>query len=618
MRYDRASQSHLVGEGFRNFHIGYAYIRRPLLAAFHSLLHIVGGQDYARVVALQTIVLALIPPMVYFLATSLHNRISGIIAATFMMLRVMNTDIMKQLMSDLPSQFMMVCLTLSTVAWAKRNEHVTVYSLISGCILGLTILVRPEAILLFLPLVAFSGVVQVPKHRFRIWLQNSILLALGTLLVLIPWLWRTWTITGNFTIDSPRLYQIIINQSSKLVGINNPQLPTAVVSDQETDGSPVTEAKTANKNKASKDQPIDLKQSAVDTLSHYLHSQVHTILILPTTVRSLDSFIAFQYHHDAERLWDDCCSYDNYLTRLPFWDEWYWRGNFPNQVIIPLILIVITLATGINIAWKRQKRTGLIPLILGISYLMIMAFLRTSGSRFILPADWISPLYFSIGLSHISTFIITSTTTLKFDENFGFPTLQKEATKHDANLLRTPKFYAVLIAVTLVGWSLPLFEVSIPQRYTENRTSEMLNGLWDSNQINEETRLILGEFLSQGGSAVTGRGLYPRFFQEESGEPGSNNVFGPRSYPRIGFYLTGPQSQMLVMPFESDQFSFPNKSDVVVFACVESTDKLESPWDVLAVAVFNKSSSLETLLLRSPLPSSLNCPLPENATSNPS
>ena len=80
-----------VGEGFKDFNQGEFFVRRSLLAFFHSILHTLGGQDYTTVVSIQIILLALLPGMVYYLTTMIHNRISGVIAGVIILLREANS-----------------------------------------------------------------------------------------------------------------------------------------------------------------------------------------------------------------------------------------------------------------------------------------------------------------------------------------------------------------------------------------------------------------------------------------------------------------------------------------------------------------------------------------------
>ncbi len=62
--YDVAAQSALIGEGFKFFNG--IDVRRPLHAAYLTLLHLIAGQEYDRVIFLQVLILSLLPVFVYF------------------------------------------------------------------------------------------------------------------------------------------------------------------------------------------------------------------------------------------------------------------------------------------------------------------------------------------------------------------------------------------------------------------------------------------------------------------------------------------------------------------------------------------------------------------------
>ena len=432
--YDIFAQSHLVGEGFKSFKQS-SVIRAPL-ALFFSILHIIGGQDYTAVVSIQVYFLALLPPLIYILASSIHNRVSGVIAAVLILLREANSIALggaitashaKLLLSDLPAQFMIVCLTIVVVSWLKRIEHDSAFPLLCGGFLGLTILLRMETAPLFLPLVVISGIILLKKKLPMLWLKNTLLLATGLVLVLSPWAWRNWQNTGNFNIDSPTMILTFLERRAQPY-ISAPQ-------------SPATPDDI--------NQHILNAQAIIFPLTHYLNSQIQTFLILPTSFRVLDSFITFLGHKNLNTFWFRCCSTLNYIRRLPYWR--HWDGIFPSQAAIPLLIVLMTIATGINGAWKKSRIIGLLPAFLSVSYILIHALMRNSGGRYILPVDWASILYFSIGLAEISSYIFFSLTHRKLEERMtGLSHILPKRSPERISILRSPKFYATMITIFLI------------------------------------------------------------------------------------------------------------------------------------------------------------------------
>ncbi|MDH5508330.1 MAG: hypothetical protein OEZ02_13990, partial [Anaerolineae bacterium] len=81
----------------------------------------------------------------------------------------------------------------------------------------------------------------------------------------------------------------------------------------------------------------------------------------------------------------------------------------------------------------------------------------------------------------------------------------------------------------------------------------------------------LNGFLKQESAiAVTGRGLYPRFYPAGEGEPGSfSPSLGPREYHRLGFILIGRERYDVVLPTNRSPGYFPHTADVLVLGCMK-------------------------------------------------
>jgi len=84
--YDRTAQFALLGLGLRNG----AYVDKPLYSAFLTVLHLIGGQNYELVTAMQSAVLALLPALVFALGRQLHSRPAGVVAALLVVFHGVN------------------------------------------------------------------------------------------------------------------------------------------------------------------------------------------------------------------------------------------------------------------------------------------------------------------------------------------------------------------------------------------------------------------------------------------------------------------------------------------------------------------------------------------------
>lgn len=637
--YDISAQTALVGEGFIFFDA--PYIRRPLHAAFTTLLHWLGGQNFSKVISLQLLVLAFLPVLVYLVGRAMHNRISGLLAALLILMREASSiaisgnitaSHVKLLMVDVPVALMVTLFVLAVMRWLQNLHTGKLYALVAGGVLGASILIRNETVIFILPL-AFLTLWIIPRgKRNQFWIKQMLLFTWGLILILAPWVWRNYSLSGKIFIDSPIMRFDLIAQRYQAVApeAQNPSEPTPVATasspqpEQEaTADSPQSEQEAlVQETPAPIPQPTAesaderyVKTVARQTLefitgnpgsvasfifSHYNNSQLQTLLIFPTSMRPLDSLAGFIGYQSFELLWENCCSMQNYTRRLPFWRRW--DGIIPMQSSIPIILNALFLSWGFQVAWRKQKLTGLVPLAFAFTYLTMNAFFRNSGGRYILPVDWILVVYFCIGLADLSTQFMQKIFGFKMPVKFLFNNAKHEKPPTPIAILRSPAFYSLSIGFLLLASLIPLTEKAFSQRYTPDKQNELVYNLLQSELLLPDQGQAIETFLNHGGTITSGRALYPRFFREFLGEPGSTNPFGPRDYPRIGFYLAGPQYSPVILPTLTKPGLFPHASDVLVFRC--STE------EVFGVAVFDEDGKHQATYLRSPLPLSLGCPFP--------
>ena len=635
--YDISSQLALIGEGFQFYYS--PYVRRPLHTFYLTLLHLVGGQNYETVVFLQVLVLSLLPSFIYLLTKSLHNRISGVIAGVLILLREANSISIggsvtvshaKLYMVDLPMALLVVIFMYIVVKWLKGLEEDLLLGLISGGFLGLAMLIRLETFVFFFPLLVIMAIILFPKKFYFLWIKQIILFILGIGLVISPWVWRNWQKTGMIYIDSPVFYYGLIAVRYRPLPADAPPLPSEEELEESSETNPflvpTTEASDetiptpipieeeeltaepgdpirAAANKAFEFIKTNSEQIVGFISTHYLNSQLQTFLVLPTSYRGMDSLISFIGHKSPARMWDECCSVQNYVRRMPYWQDW--DGSFPSQTVIPLIGIFLLFAFGVNESWKKQQVIGLTPILLGTTYLLFNALFRNSGGRYILPVDWTGVVYFSIGLAYVSTSVIENiisdkvATNRLIDPDIHTEPRQRKLSQH--------AIYITALGLFLLGCTIPIFEASFPQRYTPARQENMQDNLFQSDLITETEKSYIKTFLSQGGTIISGRGIYPRYFPANVGEAGKKKgVLGPQPYPRLVFHVVGPVSPKIALPLESKPTFFPNASDLLIIGCPDQ--------EAVAVVIYNSSGTPKGIYWRTPMPTELTCPLPVEQT----
>jgi hypothetical protein len=305
-------------------------------------------------------------------------------------------------------------------------------------------------------------------------------------------------------------------------------------------------------------------------------------------------------HRSGERLWNDCCGLVNYIREVPYWRRW--KGGFPPNSVLALTVNLLLLAYGFHTTWKKGNWVGITPLLMAVTYLVVNAFFRNSGGRYILPVDWVMPVYFSVGLSQATVVGLAYLKGSPVTE--ASPVTVPPAASPSRPLLRSPKFYALALGILLLSCIVPAVEASFPQRFDQHRSQAMLEALLGSDQLSAGQLEDLQAFLAGGGVAYTGRALYPRYLPVNVGDPGlsEKDTFSPRPYARIVFSLVGPQNWAMELPAENKPSAFPNGEDVLVIGC--------DPGNILMVARFSAGDGLDEVYLRSPLLERPACPLP--------
>jgi hypothetical protein len=164
--FDTASQFALIGQKFL-FYNG-PFFERALYVSFLVYLHSLVGQDYGQLMALQAAIFAVFPALVYLVGRSLNMRAVGFAGAMTALLRGGNSiaasnmiDMAnpKMMLTDFPTAIGMVLIVLLTIEWLKRPQQKWHYAVWIGGIVGLTIMLRTNTLLLLvlIPLYVLLG-----------------------------------------------------------------------------------------------------------------------------------------------------------------------------------------------------------------------------------------------------------------------------------------------------------------------------------------------------------------------------------------------------------------------------------------------------------------------------
>ena len=523
--FDRSSYHLLTGIGFSN-HL----TRRPLYVGMLALFHKVAGGDYEKTTQLQILILALIPPMIYLLASELSNRLAGLVAGGLILLREKNsielsgeivTSHAKLMMSDMLAMLGVTLVVYLTVRWLSRGQYSNWAPAIIGACLGLTALIRAQVLILAPVLLLF---ILLSRKPLKAGMKASIFALLGLALALLPWVWRNWNLTGTFVLDD--------RGEERLLARNYSQTPYFMPSPSAGE----TEKEFSSRLKTNISNFIQTHPNEVLFFisNHFLRNMaVSSVYVAPAYSADPPSTI---------------------VKDLPFWNDW--TGNLTAQGRISLFINLAVLAFGIGIAILKNKLAGLFPLMVFLLYSLGNALVRTSGWRFILPADWIILLYYSIALAYLPAKI-----------KYYFPETNPGQTGNPGRSswkASVPEVF-LLCGLVLLGASVPIAE-RISQANGYDGFSEIAKG--DLGKQKHITSAEIDAFLHQKDTALlSGLALYPRFIK-----PGARIYLpdAPSGYEYLHFWLMNEEDNQIVLSLQSPPEGIPHTAIVSVLGCKEN------------------------------------------------
>ena len=279
MFYDIHAQSVLIGKPIPSH-----FWVKPLYTLFLSALHLLAGQDYALIISLQVIALAIIPVFGFLILEAMGSRTAGLVLAMLLIFREQNAIALsnviqvsnsKLLMSDVFSMGLMALLTLLLVRWSRQPAGQRVLPFAAGGTLGLLVLTRGNPIVLLPFLILFVLVVIFIQKKLYMWREGLLVLLLGFMLPLAPWFIRNYQLTGKLTFqDAPKAYA--------------GQLANLYAPDPSTDyGDQLSSELSAGQETKSQNQMLQyVLQHPGDVIqfvsAHYFHNLVFSYIYLPS------------------------------------------------------------------------------------------------------------------------------------------------------------------------------------------------------------------------------------------------------------------------------------------------------------------------------------------------
>jgi phosphatidylserine synthase len=586
--FDTASQFALIGQDFLFFNG--LFFERALYISFLVYLHSLIGQDYGQLMAAQAALFAVFPALVYLVGRSLNTRAVGFAAAIIATLRGINSiaasnmiDMAnpKMMLTDFPTAIGMVLIVLLTCEWLKKPPQKWHYVIWIGGIIGLTIMLRTNTLMLLL-LIPFYAILKF-LPEWRPWLVSSFLLILAAFAVTLPWELRNQSLGGQIYSSIFAKFQDVIQQ--RYIPPSEPEsfLPReqtlSLVSFQQLQALTILRPEVSIAQTA---KPCD--QVTCFVSNHFLHNILTSILIFPT------SPVLDDLRHTVRE-------------SFPYWDP-RWDGKFTIPTLLFFVLNIFFITLGISVAWKQWRLVGLAPLVLFIFYDLSNGLARTSGGRYIVPIDWIVTIYFLIGVFQV---IVVCAYGLGFRGPLFTDPIEHNTPKQSFRANDLARIGVTLAILFGVGTLVPLAEHLHEKHFDNFEISEVLKER--ESQISNAGLSLqeIDSFLKYPNAEIlVGRALYPRYYIENEGEVHFYPVV-TMGFPRTTFTLIGPQGERgIVLPGKKPRY-FPHGADTIVIGCKEQLYV-----DALAVIILDEKGAIYT---RSPA-SSLGCPLKQPVCDN--
>jgi hypothetical protein len=537
--YDTYAQSLLTGSGFGSAQVP----QRPLFALFLALLHGVVGQDYGRMVAAQTLFLALFPVLLYLFGKEFFGRPVGLSMAVLAISRdylsnlvspvTGNLSFSKLFLSEIPTAMFLILFLWLGIRWLGAGCPGWLAFLMGG-VLGAGMLVRTQVVVALPVMLLFVLLLRPAKWSALARSVSLLLLALA--LVISPWLVRNRLLTGSWIFDHPASQSV--NLALRYSRINNERVDV-----RRMPGETIGEYQDRLVGIAAHAISQNPGGAFLGVSSYFLNHAVNNVLLLPLR----------NDLRDPGELW---------VPRDAFWEKW--AGQPTSSQSWLLASFALLLGLGIAAAWHRNGLIGLLPLALNLAYNLWTSLALLSGERFMLSMDWSIYAYYMIGFFALISAIMYLLKT-------GRPAILKwyqrraAAVAQPASATDWRRYLLAGLLFLAIGTSVPLSEKLFPERYPPLARAVLVDRLMASAAAQPDQACLQHVLADTGTSIIQGRALYPRYYPAGEGEPFTDAAgYKIVEQNRLVFELVGQQDGRMIIPLAHEPAYFPHAADVTL------------------------------------------------------
>lgn len=536
--YEQSVQSMLAGNGLdSDSHAGFK--------VYLGLLHRLGGNQLGDILPLKLILLSLTPALLYGVTAALTNRTSGIIVGCLSVIKGWNTLILGEhitlasvmdVMTEPITALVILGMVFLIIRWMEDPGGRQLLPLLAGGAAGAAIMFRVEAAAL-VPAVGICILGYFWK-QIRTGVRGLILIAVGLMLILAPWMGYRFLTTGS--------------PSVLLLGKGNYF---------EQDFGPVAGAVLEAETQQAVDPENTFVNHAVNNLLGFIYPYPSNHQPLLTAASLPELVTRGQGLEDMEGdFWVDKYL-ERYVRSLPYWWRSQWNGRLESRSVLPVLGSLFLMLVGVRQVRGRKRWWVVMLGLFVVFHTLLYARVEQSGGRSIQIISWIPLIFYGSGLAWVGAEVRKISGFWK-----PFPWLQqvRDPLPQEDKLSRNLKlwqFSAAVVLLLLLGLSVPAADQLIPIRYPQAGLEDQISNL----PAETQQLVLMAAGDSSDHTVVYGRALFPRWYKADQK---MEDIRGGRipdySFKRTEFYLVGSKDTWVAIRSYKDQIQLPHAADVIV------------------------------------------------------
>jgi len=589
-----------IGNGFEST------VEHPMYIFLLAIIKLFVGDELPRIIFAQVLLLSFIPVLLYQLVRILHSRYAGLLVSLLFILRernsiqlseVITVTNVKLIMTESISLLFLLLILIIFMRWVKKTNQEGKILIPAGGLFGILVMIRFE-IISILPFL-FLSVIPAFKSRYKYWFQGVLSFGCAFFIIVSPWMIRNWQNTGLLFIDKYESSLQIVERIKDLIspGIEGDPEVFEIFERNNLEQIRVSYYKNAQPALPVEVTPQNDKSPTDKFYNHFVNDLQQTILYLPSNHQPLLTFgsIININNPDSEEasvhngLFSDPYM-ERYVRSLPYWRT-NWNGQIALRSYLPVFSTILLIAIGLLATIKEHRFYSYLLITTLLSYIFAYSLYGRSGGRTIYVVDWITLVFFSIGIVEVIGKMLL--------DIYPIASIFRDSSARENSadfIQKESKNWPIVLSgllIFIVGLSLPIYENVKPQVYTVNALNNKLKDL-TGNQglIDQSIHPCSGDEQPDTLCALSGIVLYPSFFQ--AGDQHVDHRQGTlpdSSFSRLEFYLTGTDNIWTALPTSDLDHEIPNESKVVLIGSYQM-EKMKNKIDKLYGRYFKVSHIL--------------------------